>query len=331
MDEAKFQERIGYAGDIEPVLQQVCADFDLGDYQSHKVLTVGYEDFNLILTTKSGKFFVKIFATFRDAADCERYMEIMTKVLEAGVRMPKLIKSNQGYLYQLTHDGVGFRLCVMEYIDGESYYDLKAAPSLDEARRFAAEAAKINAIDYKPEFVFDNWAIVNFPKQYTDFGQYLTNSDRKLIESLVSRYQTSGIDTLPKCLVHGDIIKTNALKAKDGNIYIVDFAVANEYPRIVELAVLLCNLLFDENNLDSYPSYYNAALDEYQMTVKLNKQELAALPFMVQVAHAMHIIGATREQAVNQNDTDENKYWLNLGRVGLEYTSKLGSSFQQAA
>lgn len=128
---------------------------------------------------------------------------------------------------------------------------------------------------------------------------------------------------MPHCLVHGDIIKTNVVKSKSGELYILDFAVSNYYPRIIELAVLFSNMLFDENNLGTFPDYYKLALDEYQKATPLSSKELETLPLFVKIAHAMHIIPPIREQKLNKNTSDENLYWLNLGRIGLKYTSGL--------
>ena len=99
--------------------------------------------------------------------------------------------------------------------------------------------------------------------------------------------------------------------------------MANYYPRIQELAVLLCNLLFDEDDLDSFPSYYKLALSEYQKTLPLSLKELETLPLFLKIAHAMHIIPAIRDRELNENTSEENMYWLDLGKIVLRYTSKV--------
>ena len=60
MPKQDFQKRISYQGDLKPLLQKVCEDFNLGEYETHEIILIGYEDFNLKLTTDKDNFFVKI-------------------------------------------------------------------------------------------------------------------------------------------------------------------------------------------------------------------------------------------------------------------------------
>jgi Ser/Thr protein kinase RdoA (MazF antagonist) len=322
MSDFVFQQRIGYKGDIKPVILQICKDFSLSEYISHKVILMGYEDFNLILTTDKGKYFIKMFATFRTEKESRSYVDTMVKVLEAGVNHPKLYQSQQGYFHKITADNTQISLCVMEFIDGVSFYEEKLKATLEEMRLLVQQAALINKIDLKPKFVHDSWAIVNFLDEYKNKKQYLDAADRELIEPLAQQFSILNLDELPHCFVHGDIIKTNVIKETNGKLYIIDFSVSSYYPRVQELAVLLCNLLFDEDNPETFNDNYKLALEEYQKYITLTKKEIEILPLYVRVAHVMHVICATYEKAANGNNSVENEYWINLGRIGLKYTTK---------
>ncbi len=72
-----FQKRINYQGNLKPFLQQVCKDFSIGEYNTHEIVPIGYEDFNLFITTNKGKYFVKIFGSFRSKNECRRYVRLM--------------------------------------------------------------------------------------------------------------------------------------------------------------------------------------------------------------------------------------------------------------
>lgn len=320
-NENTFQKRIGYEGDIKPVLLQICKDFSLGKYLSHKVIPIGYEDFNLIITTNNGKYFVKIFATFREEGESQRYVDVMVKALEAGVQHPKLFKSSQGYLHKIIIDGIQISLCVMGQIDGVSFYEKKLKATTGEMRFLVQQAALINKIDFKPKPVYDSWAIIHFLEEYKNKKKYLDDEDTKLIDPLVEQFSAIRVEELPHCFVHGDIIKTNVMKDKDRKLYIIDFSVSSYYPRIQELAVLLCNMLFNENKPETFSEYYKLALDEYRKFNLLTEKEIEVLPLFVKVAHAMHLLCATYEKVVKGNDSAENDYWINLGKVGLKFTT----------
>lgn len=66
-------------------------------------------------------------------------------------------------------------------------------------------------------------------------------------------------------------------------LYIIDFSVANIYPRIQELAVLMCNLFFDEN----YKDNYLFLIREYNKHHPLTEYEGEILPLFIQAAHVM--------------------------------------------
>lgn len=313
----KFQRRIKFAGNIRPVLERIALDYKLGAYKAHRVIPVGYEDYNLALTTEKRKHFIKIFASYRSKTDCKRYIEIIRQALRCGVRHPKLYKSPRGFLHSLDFDKVTLRLCVMEYVDGDSLYALGGNLSPGKARFLIKQAAFINQIKLKPKFVYDSWAVSNFLKEYRKKRKYLSNTAIKVLDKLAKEFSKLRLAALPHCLVHGDIIKTNVLKDKTGKLFIIDFSVSNYYPRIQELAVLLCSCLFDEKHPERIAQQRDFAIREYQKYTRLTGKEIKAFPIFCDVAHAMHILQATYEKEVLHNNGQENAYWVRLGKIGL--------------
>ncbi|KKW28655.1 MAG: scyllo-inosamine-4-phosphate amidinotransferase [Parcubacteria group bacterium GW2011_GWB1_52_7] len=313
----EFQKRIRFKGDIKPLLIRVCRDYQLGGCISYRVVPVGYEDFNLMVKTHGGKYFVKLFASYRGRENCIRYINIIRRVIFAGVYHPKLYKVSQGFLYETTLDKVAVRLCVMEWIEGESLYDKQSKVTKNETKFLIRQAALINQIRLKPSFVYDSWAICNFLKEYKKKKQFLSKSDNSVISRLSLEFAKLQLKKLPHALVHGDILKTNVLKDKRGRIFIIDFSVANNYPRIQELAVLLCSVLFDEKHSRRMIWERVGALREYQKYIKLSDYEVKSFSLYCDVAHAMHVLQATFERKMNKNFSKENTYWLKLGRIGL--------------
>lgn len=317
-----FQDRIKYKGDIKPVLESVCVDYNIGDYGSYSIVSVGYEDFNLILETTINKYFVKIFASFRNLKDCQRYIGIVSKVIESGVSHPKILKTKQGFLYSTQKNGIDINLCVEEFIDGESFYDSTQEPTNEDILLISQEAAKINKIDYRPDYLSDSWAVENLLTEFNIIEKYLSEKDKTLLSPIIEQYSKIDFDLLPHTLVHGDLIKTNILKSKNKRIYLIDFSVANYYPRIQELAILFCDIFFNESNPDNFRVIYQKVLSEYQKYLTLTRIELELLPIYIKFAHAMHMIGATREKYLNNNLSEENDYFLDRGRKGLEFMAK---------
>ncbi|MBU1975895.1 MAG: phosphotransferase [Nanoarchaeota archaeon] len=315
--EHEFYRRIGYSGSLQEISEVICNDFNLGTFVKNTLLTIGYEDFNVKLETSKGNYFVKIFANFRDLSMCERYVKVMLSANKAGVQHPGLYSSSQGYLHQITVQNTVLRLVVMEYLDGKDLFHLGIKPNEQEIRFLARQAANINGIKIKPTPVYDSWAVANFPKEYHKKWKYLEADDLKRIKQLFEEYEKLHLESLPKCFVHGDIISTNVLKDAKQQLWIIDFAVSNYYPRIQELAVLACNLLFVENKPSETKQNLELALKEYQKHIRLLDIELKSLPVYIKLAHAMHVLCANYEKQVNANALPENEYWLGHGRAGL--------------
>lgn len=311
-----FLQRINYKGNPLDFISIVCKNYDIGSYISHKIIEMGYEDLNVVIETDKGKYFAKFFGSFRDGKECNRYVDIMLKVLSVGVSHPKLYKSSQGYLHKIKIGKNILRLCLMEFIKGRTFYELGINPTDEEIKFLANQAAIINQIDIKPKFLYDQWAVVNFCKEYKEKGKYLSDEDRGLLESLYNNFSSYDIGKLPHCFVHGDILKTNVMKTDEGKLYIIDFAVSNYYPRIIELAVLYC-FFMDINDFKKTDQMFKIFVDEYQKNIRLTSDEKNELPFFLKFAHAMHILQANFQKVVEKNNSAENQYWLELGRKGL--------------
>lgn len=211
-----FQKRIDYKGDLSEVMKLVCDNYQLGEYRKHSIILVGYEDFNLKLTTSQGNFFIKIFASFRSLEECQNYITVISRILEAGVAHPKLKKFADGVFWVKEFQGASVRLCVMEWIDGDSFYDLEAYPAHEEIMLVANEASKINAINFRPQFIYDQWAIINFSKELNKVINHLDTKDRGFLAQLLTEWEQLDIESLPHALVHGDLTRTNVMRLKRG-------------------------------------------------------------------------------------------------------------------
>jgi len=315
--ESIFKQRIGFNGDLKEISKIICRDFNLGDFIDCKIILIGYEDFNFSLKTTNGKFFVKIFSNERTLDDCKRNVDVVVKSIEAGISVPKLYKSEQGYLHILKSNQSTLRLCVMDFIDGKDFFTSKATITQQDILSLAHQACLINSINIKPPKIYDSWAITNFPLEFKKKSQYLEKEYLELIKPLFEEFQKLKVETLPHCFVHGDILRTNTLKDKNNKIWIVDFSVSNYYPRIQELAVLACDILFNKDNKEESEQNLKDVLKEYQKTIKLTPRELESLPTYIKLAHAMHVLRATYEKKINNNNTEENEYFLNIGKSGL--------------
>ncbi len=309
--------RIGYEGELEEISHAICSDFNLGGFTSNELILIGYGDFNFTLETSKGKYFVKVFATSRSDEDCQRFVEVVTESVKAKVKTPKLYGSEQGFLNKLELSGCNLRLCVMEYVEGQDLYSMRDTLKPEEVRTVAQQAALINSIDFKPRPVYDAWVVENFPEEFKKTKNHLSAEDLALVEPLAQEFEGLKIGELPHCFVHGDITLTNTMRDKDNGLWIIDFCTANYSPRIQELAGLGCYLLFNPENKAESEEYLDIALEEYQKKIKLTDRELQVLPTWITLSHAMYVMETTYASTRN-NTSEENKYWYQRAKTGLE-------------
>lgn len=314
MSEQKPTDRLAYSGDLELVIDRLCAAYDVGTLSGSSVVEVGYEDCNVILETDQDKYLAKMFAKTRTTEDIQRYATTMQKVVEAGINHPELLTTTSG---EVMYTDSGITLVLMRFVEGKTFFELDQAPDADERKAVLEQAALVNGLDYKPTYLFDSWAIPNIKAMFNKVRQFVEPDDLKLVEQAMALYEAIPVDDLPHCFVHGDFTKTNVLKGNDGKIYILDFSVANWYPRIQELSVIAANLLHDTSDDSSLEDRCSQVADEYIQFNSLTDEERRYLPAYALAGIAMEFIGAHQEKHINGNDTDETDYWLNLGREGL--------------
>lgn len=307
-------DRLNYTGDLTPVIERVCETYGVGQLSASSIVEVGYEDCNVVIEAEQGKFLAKMFAKTRTADEIIRYTNIIKKAVDAGVNHPSLMPTKSG---DVVHNDGNISLVLMQFIDGDTFFELDRSPNTDERKAVIEQALRLNSVDYKPDYIFDSWAIINIQAMFDKVKQFVEIADLLLVEQALARFNAIPLDTLPYSFVHGDLTKANVMKGDDGKIHIFDFSVANWYPRIQELAVIIANLLHEDNDGTSLEDKCKLVADEYSEFNPLTDDERRYLPDYALAGIAMEFLGAHQEKFINGIDNEENAYWMNLGREGL--------------
>lgn len=308
--------RLEYEGSMEPVFKGAARAFNIGKFKDYEVVPIGYEDFNAIVRTNEGTYFSKVFAGYRSADDVGRYKNIMQAVVQAGVSHPRFYEAENSLVY--TDGDTGLSMVVMDFVSGKTFYEMERTPSQNELHQILSQTVAINKIPHRPPYLEDSWAIPNLKETYALVKDSVGDEDKKVIEKVVEDLERVDIAALPHSFVHGDIVKSNVLKGDDGKMYILDFSVANWCPRIQELAVIVGNLMNSVRGRRTFESIVKDVVYGYVMSGgELTTEEMDVTVAYSRAAYASEFVGAVREQVVNHNNTQENDYWLRLGRAGL--------------
>ena len=314
-----FNKRIKLNTDLKNISERICESYNLGEFISNELITIGYEDYNYYLTTSKGKYCVKIFSKIRTEEDIKNYLDRIRAVANSEINAPKPFLIDNDIVLSLDYEGNHYDICVFEYINGKNFFELGEKPSKDVIREIARQTAMINNLDIKPKFIYDTWAIVNFEDEYKEKRKYLADNYKEEFDKLMTELKNIDFNKLPSAFVHGDIISTNVMIDSNSKVWIIDFAVSNYLPRIIDLAVIACNMCLDENSKEK--TYENIALliSEYNKYNQLTEYELQTLGTFYKLANAMHIL-QTRYIIKMDGDSEENQYWLNKGIVGYSYS-----------
>lgn len=316
-----FNKRIKLNTDLKNISKVICDKYELGDFASNELIEIGYEDYNYYLTTSKGKYCVKIFSKIRTNEDIKNYLNRIRAVAKSEISSPKPLLLNDDIVFELDYENNHYDICVFEYIDGKNYFEINEKPDNDVLREIAKQTALINNLDIKPEFIYDTWAIVNFKKEYEKKRQYLSDEYKTEFDKLLNEFENIDLERLPKAFVHGDIISTNVMLDKNKKVWIIDFAVSNYLPRIIDLAVTSCNMCLQEDSKEKTYENIEVLLQEYNKYNKLTDYELEMFEVYFRLANAMHIL-QPNYIIQTDGDSEENQYWLNEGITGYSYSDK---------
>lgn len=179
--------------------------------------------------------------------------------------------------------------------------------------------AIIHKAKLQSDFIYDKWAIINFDNEMQEKAKFLDIDDKNALSKLLFRFKKINMDKLPKAFVHGDIISSNVMKDKNGKLWIIDFAVSNYLPRIIDLAVSSCNLCLDTESKENTAKKTKMILEEYQKYNKLTDYEKEEFPVFFDIANAMGILQISYLTKLGET-SEEDKFWYDESKKGLEYS-----------
>ena len=319
----KYYSRIDFIGDINELSLKVCEDFGLIGYLGTKVVELGYEDFNAIISTDSNKYLMKVFANSRDDKEMNDCVKRVCVALENGVVTPKLYENNDGEVLSIIKIGESrFRVILMEYIDGSDFVSLKEKPNLEELKVIVDIASTINKIDYKPDFIYDSWAIPNFCKEYEKKIGYISDEYVKILEPVYSAFKAMAYDNLPKAFVHGDIRSSNFMRDVNGKIWIIDFNVSNYIVRLNEIAVICYDTAVIMNDRKESKKRINYVFDMWCKNVGATDVEKASFELLFKVANAINVMNVLWMKETGGFSSENNGH-LAIGLFGLSLFNDL--------
>lgn len=319
MEYRDVYERISNVEDIEEVLKKVCLAYKIGEYKKHKIVEIGYEDFNIILNTTFGKYFVKILNDERTDEECKRLANIYEIARKNNINVPKIYKTNNKLILEINKSNITLRIILMEYINGTNMYELGRNLTIEEIRQVAIQAAKINKINFKIEPYYDEWTITNFKTEYEKKHNLICEEDKEIVNKSYEEFIKIDLEDLPKAYIHGDIMNANLIK-DNNKIWLIDFSVLSYLPRIIELVVISYGICICNNREESIKRI-NYFLNTYNAQNKITKSELDKFNIILNAMGAMSVMQASYIKR-NTGNFEENQYWIDKGKETINLNLK---------
>jgi Ser/Thr protein kinase RdoA (MazF antagonist) len=316
----EYFNRINLNTDLSNISIEICKKYNLGDYVSDKIITQGYEDFNYVLNTLNGKWFVKILCKNRNEQEVKGYLDRLTKVCELSLSFPKVLSYNDSLLYEFKVKDVIYRIIVFEHINGKNIFELGVTLNEKEINYIAQQIKIIHSIDIKPNFIYDSWAINSFPNEYAKKQNIIPIEFKDRIDKLYNAYKNIDFNELPHTFVHGDIMNTNIMKDENNKLWLIDFAVSNYLPRIQDLVVVACNICVTDNKEESYKRI-KILINEYAKEYNFTKYEKEIFRILFDISNAMFLMQASYQKSIG-NNSEETKFWFNKGARGLIFSDE---------
>ena len=313
----RYYSRIDEIEDINTISNLVCKEYKLGSLIGTYVIEIGYEDFNAIITTSKGKYLMKIFRNSRSDLEVKQCISRSYIASQRGVKTPQILKNSKNEIVTIIkYLNSRFRVSVIQYIDGSNFFDLKRKPSIEELKKIVDIASNLNKIDYRPNFIYDTWAITSFCNEFKKKKKYLDEKYLKIVEPIYNKIQNFDYDKLPKAFVHGDMMSTNLMLDKNNDIWVIDFSVSNYTARINEIVVICDDIALITNDKEESEKRIKMAFDEWCKKVKATDLERESFRILFDVANAINILNPIYEIATG-NDSDETKMHLEAGLFAL--------------
>ena len=311
-----FFERIDVNTSLKEISRLICSKCGIKGYISSQIIEVGYEDFNFIIETNKQKYFIKIFNKNRTNEDCSNYMDRIKLSNSLDINTPKIISFDS-----INVEDQKLKFVILECIDGKSFMDLGEIPNETEIKEIIRQMANIHKAKLDSAFVYDTWTIINFTKEFESKESTLPEEYYTQFQELSAKLGQVDLSKLPHSFVHGDIISSNVIKDKDNKLWIIDFAVSNYLPRIIDLVVTGYNLCQDPNSRENTIRNLKLIVNEYEKYNKLTDYEKEIMPIFYDIGNAMGILQINYLKQ-NGDYSEEDEYWLRVSEEGLKFSNK---------
>lgn len=319
----QIYDRIGNRIDFKTLSLEICQAYELGKYQDHKVITVGIDDLSYYLWTSKGKYVVKNMNKEKTIKELNRFINQYDIIMKNDIKAPKLLlnKGKHFFLYE-TRDFFVIS-CVMECLEGKDLYTIGEMVTKEDIDTLISIILPVHVITEKIEIQYDEWNFMGLQKVYKMTKEYNTTAMNTTLENLMQEYKSIDFNKFPVSYIHGDLISTNVIKNKEGELSLIDFTSSGTGIRVLDLVKVITSLIFRFHKIEESKKLIKYFIAEYDRQSPLTQEEKNYLPLFIKADCWSCLALATYDKEQNNIHTEENEFWIQNDKSMLEEIEKM--------
>jgi len=280
--------RVDLAQPLDEALRDVARYYELGRIERSQLITQGYDDLNVLLVCKRGRYVAKFFNKSKEPAAIEEYVRVQIALASRRLPVPHIHTMNGAGLFRVAGRHQETLVCVSEFFAGENF--VAAPPHRDDIlaiTRFLAALHKL-PLDITPSY--DSWGTLNLPDQFAHKQALVSDETRRLVAPLADALASMKFGHAHKRIIHGDLQRKHVLKDGRGRYCILDFGCMDYSYPIVDLGIFLALFCLEDSTPTSAQQIIVDVLNVYRSCAPLPTEHIALLGTLIRATWASYLL-----------------------------------------
>ncbi len=246
--------------------QRILANYNIGNYISHKHIPEALETTCYKLRTSKGKFILKIFEGGTKTKSIKFQLKVMALLTKKKFDTPAIIKTRTGNSHIIFRNKYAF---IQAYFDGKHFDRLRN----NEVYRLGKDIAKLhNLLSSMKVKGYSKHICIKKKICTKRMKKFKLKQDYLKLDNMLGQLD---FNKLKRGIIHSDLNPSNLLRSKNRKIVFIDWADMHDDLYAYELAIVVAQLLTKSNVI--YKNQVRLLIKGYEILRKLNSEEKKAI------------------------------------------------------
>ncbi len=260
-------------------IEQILADYRLGELQAFAGIAAGIENSNFFIDTQTGRYVLTIFERMRHE-ELPYFMRLMKHLAHGGVSCPDVLVRRDG---SLLFEYAGKHGCIVSCLPGRTCDELNEVQLRSSGRALASlHLAGRDFTEQRQNPTGFAWLQATAQQVAAPMSARYGDQAVQLLQDELQWQQHAETEELPQGVIHGDLFVDNILFEGNDVSGIIDFYYAHDAPYVMDIAISLNAqaVVLGANDTRRMQAF----LGGYEAIRPLQPEEKAALPLMLRRA-----------------------------------------------